>query len=279
MDEINSPTPAAPAAPAAPAVPVAPAAPVAPAVSAEPAAPAPAPETRTVPLPVIEKMRSELQSTKAEREQMSQQLQLMREQMALYRANAPQAPAPQQHAPAPAAAAIADLLEGVPDSNLLEAGHVRKALKLQQQQFVGMIQDAVKSLQPQLAEIKLTQQVPQYQQLLKEQLPAIMQENPMFVEIIKSLPPEKQLPAAVQFAKMRADRMAAPPAVPQPAQAATGNIVDEINRIIENQAKPGNPGTGQATPAAAISLAARYASMPREEFLAEVERVKRGGAV
>jgi len=277
MDEINSPTPAAPAAPAAPAVPVAPAAPAAPAASAEPAAPAPAPETRTVPLPVIEKMRSELQSTKAEREQMSQQLQLMRDQMALYRANAPQAPAPQPQAPAPTAAAIADLLEGVPDSNLLEAGHVRKALKLQQQQMMGMIQDAVKSLQPQLAEIKLTQHVPHYQQLLKEQLPAIMQENPMFAEIIRSLPQEKQLPAAVQFAKMRAERMAAPAAPAAPA--ATGNIMDEINRIIENQAKPGNPGTGQSVPGAAVSLAARYASMSAEDFRAEVERVKRGGAV
>ena len=270
MEEINS----APSAPA-PAAPVAPApatpAPAAPAAPTE--APAPAPvETRMVPVPVMEKLRSELQASKSQLSEYQQQMQLANERLALYRANmpAPQAPAP---APMPQAqaAAVADLLDGMKDDQLLEAGQVRKALSAlsqqQEQKFQSLAQQLMGQLQPKLTALELAQENPQFKQIMKEQLPALIQEQPWVADILRSLPREKQLATAAQFAMLRArQQAAAPPAAPPQAPAAPVNLMDELNRIIENQAKPGNPGAAGGIPAMSLSSADRIARMSSAEF-------------
>jgi hypothetical protein len=274
-------TPQAPPAAVAPAadVPAQPQAQTSP--PAAPAAQQPPAESRTVPLEVIEKMRSELQAAKAKAEQAERQAQLYNEQISLYRANAPQQPQHQPQAPQQAAAELVDLLDGVKDDTLLEAAHVRQALKkydAQQQQYVRtQIQNALGGLMPKLTEIELTNRVPNYQQLIKDHLPTLISENPMVMDTIKSS--SNPLVTAVQFAKTRADMLAKQQAAAPAAQTtAPTSVMDEISRIIENQGKPGNPGTGVGTPAAAVSLAQRIGSMSSEEFAEMKEKVKRGEA-
>jgi len=275
-DPIVTPAPSAPApAPAAPApAPATPApAPAAPAAADPISTPAPAPiETRAVPLPVMEKLRSELQAAKQSAAEAQRQAQLYNEQIALYRANMP---APQQQAPAPMpqaqAAAVADLLDGMKDDQLLEAGQVRKALaalsQQQEQKIQSLVQQALGQLQPKLTALELAQENPQFKQIMKEQLPALIQEQPWVAELIKSLPREKQLATAAQFAMLRArSQAAAQPAAPMPAAAPPANLMDELNRIIENQAKPGNPGAAGGIPATSLSMADRIAKMTSAEF-------------
>jgi len=234
-----------------------------------------------VPVPVMEKLRSELQASKSQLSEYQQQMQLANERLALYRANMP---APQQPtlAPPQVQAAVADLLNGAPDDRLIEAGEVRKALSAlsqqQEQKVQALVQQALGQLQPKLMALELAQENPQFKQIMKEQLPALIQEQPWVAELIKSLPREKQLATAAQFAMLRARQQAAalPAAPPQVPAAAPANLMDELNRIIENQAKPGNPGAAGGTPATALSWAAKIPQMSSAEFADFKARVNRG---
>jgi len=242
-----------------------------------------------VPLPVMEKLRSEMQMTKQQLSEYQQKMQLANEQLALYRANMP---APQQPAPAPMpqaqAAAVADLLDGMKDDQLLEAGQVRKALaalsQQQEQKIQSLVQQAMGQLQPKLTALELAQENPQFKQIMKEQLPALIQEQPWVADLIKSLPREKQLATAAQFAMLRARSQAtqqpasAPVAPPQVPAATPANLMDELNRIIENQAKPGNPGAAGGIPATSLSVADRIAKMTSAEFAEYKARVMSGKA-
>ena len=284
-----------------PAVPVSvtPTAPVAPAQEpapiAEPAADPVAPqasEVRQVPLSALEKVRDEVQAAKSASQQLEQQNRFLTEQLALYRANAPQSMqqgagfTPQQSATpsyvmpqsAPQATPLAAFLEGVADDGLVEAGQVRAALEKYngyvQQQVAQAIEGVKTTLVPELTQLRLAQEIPNYKQLIEEHLPPMISADPGLAQTIKQSP--NPLMTAVKFAKMRADLMLSAQAPANPNPASPVNVLDEINRIIANQAKPGNPGLSGGAINPSVSAASAIATMPEKDFKAMVEEVKRG---
>lgn len=291
MEAITQPVqaPASTPAPAAqPAVqPAAPASPAQPDPAVQPAAPtqpAPPAEVRSVPLTALEKMREEMQTIKASNQQLEQTRQMLTEQLALYRANAPQPVQPQaqpqffqpQPQAQPQNTPLSTLLEGVADDGLVEAGQVRNALKQYdgyvQQQVARAVNEVKTALMPEVTQLRLAQEVPDYKQLIETHLPPMINNDPGLVQTIKQSP--NPLMTAVKFAKMRADMLASAQAPSQPTTPVM-SVMDEINAIIANQAKPGNPGLSQGA-INPISAASAMASMSEKDFKAMVEEVKRG---
>lgn len=205
---------------------------------------------RMVPLEVVQSMRDELKEAKerARRaEYFAQQGQQQQQQQ------------PQKST---------DPLDEMEDDDFLTAGQARKIIQRQQQQSEQV-----------LREMQLRQQTPDYDDVIKNDLPKLVEQKPHLRDAILS----SQDPYSLAYELGRAYRDAQGAAQQQQPQEATtteGTNVEqgsELDQALQKQQQtPGSPSQAAGAQRGTVSQESRYDTMSPEEFEEEIRKVRRG---
>lgn len=235
----------------------------------------------TVPLNVVEKIRSELQESKASNQSLQNQLnqfQMLR-QMGGFNVGTTTQQMPTQTQPAgdgqQQAVNTDELFSGLEDTTLIDAGTMKKIV----QNIQSGNPDINKTLEPinaTLARIQVQIQDPNYETTIKTYLPEIIATQPFLGEVIRRSP--NPLLAALSVARTSPKFVQA-----QQQQPVNGggqeqqptDVLSDLQKIIENSAMPGSPA--QMGSGGAVSGNDRFKQMTDAEFDAEIQRVKNGG--
>lgn len=187
-------------------------------------------EEQNVPL-------SALQSERAQRQQLQDELKMIKDHIALLQSN-------QQSTPKEVPK---DELDGLDDGDVLTVGEAKKFLSKMNKQYEISIE-----------ELKMTQKYPDYQEVITKYLPDVLKQNP---GLKNSLQKTQDYELAYYLAK-NSDNY-------RGEKKKSQKSVD-AQRIVENSQKAGSLSSmGQTSP---ISEAKRYKDMPDKEFKALVNR-------
>ena len=228
----------------------APAAGDAPVVAKAPETP-PDPTFTSEGLKVVTTIRDELNTSKAD-------LKTAQDQLTLYQAQLG------NQQPAAAPAVPPDPFDGMKDEDILTVADAKK-LKVSQ----GVADPQVAGLQNTVAKLQVQVQDPDYETTIRTYLPAAMRLNPAIAQSIQMSP--NQLLAALNFAKLTPEYLAAQNKGAAPAQDDVSAMLD---RIIENAGKPGSPAS--AGGAGTVSGGDRFKDMKQDDFDAHLEKVLAG---
>jgi len=221
----------------------------APAAGGQSEAPSEAPATNvTVPLHVVQTVRQELASEKAARADVEQRLQLFMMQG--------QQQPPQQQAPPPE-----DPLAGMQDDELINVKDLRKLVS-------NMRPGITPEIQTTIAKLEAKVQDPNYEATIRTYLPDMITAQPTLRDMIARAP--NPLHAALTVAKMSPKYQEAQK---QP-NAPRADILNDLQRIIENATKPMSPGSMGG--GGAVAGHDRFRTMSDQDFEAEVQRVLSG---
>lgn len=180
-------------------------------------------EERNVPLDA-------LQAERAERQRLQDELKMMKDNMQLFMAQQQQQPKQKQ-----------DEFNGLADDDVLTVGEFKKALSAKEQQYNMSLQ-----------ELRMTQQHPDYQEVVTKYLPEVINQNP---SLAKSLQETQDYELAYYLAKNSEGYKS------QHKQAKRNA---DAERIVKNANMAGSlSSAGQTSP---ISEAKRYKSMSDSEF-------------
>ena len=231
-------------------------------------------ETRQVPLSALMGVREELKSYKEKAQTLEQEMNQLRMAQRFAQPQPGQTPqdAATQHRQE------ADLLESLSDlsdDDLVDKKAIARVVKgLQERLSRPQTNDEVRALKVELAKVQLSAKDPEYENTIKTYLPEMALQNPAIEQTLRALPNEQKLMAAYSFAimnpKYQQAKQGGQEQNPQP------NLLEQLDRILENQGKPKNPAMSGGS-SAIIEGADRIANMSSEEFRAFKERVKSGG--
>lgn len=177
-----------------------------------------------------------LQSERAQRQQMQDELKMMKEHLALLQARAPaQAEQPK------------DEIDNLSDDDVLTVGEAKKFLSKMNKQYQGSIE-----------ELKMTQKYPDYQEVVTNYLPDVIKQNPRVAQTLQATQDyELAYLLATSSDKYKTER-----------KRAKKNA--DAERIVQNASQPGSlSSVGQSSP---INKAKRYKDMSDEDFRKEVTR-------
>lgn len=178
---------------------------------------------------------SALQSERAQRQQMQDELKMMKEHLTLLQTNQAQPRVEKQK----------DELDELDDGDVLTVGEAKK--------FLGRMQ---RNHQSSIEELKMTQKHSDYQEVITKYLPEVLKENP---GLRNTLQQTQDYELAYHLAK-NSD-------VYRKENKKTKQSV-EAQRIVENSQKVGSLSSmGSTSP---ISQARRYRDMPLDDFRALV---------
>lgn len=187
-------------------------------------------EEQNVPL-------SALQSERAQRQQLQDELKMIKEHISLLQSN-------QQATPKEVPK---DELDGLDDGDVLTVGEAKKFLSKMNKQY-----------QMSIEELKMTQKYPDYQEVITKYLPDVLKQNP---GLKSSLQKSQDYELAYYLAK-NSD-------IYRGEKRKSNKSVD-AQRIVENSQKAGSLSSmGQTSP---ISQAKRYKDMPDKDFKALVNK-------
>lgn len=227
-------------------------------------------ETRQVPLSALMGVRDELKTYKEKSQSLESQIQQLRMQQQFYQQPAqPQVPEKQQNED------LLNALEDLSDDDLIDKKTVARVVKGLQDR-ISQPQDnrEIEGLKFELAKVQLASKDKNYEATIKEYLPEIATQNPAIEQTLRAMPTRsQQLMAAYSFAIMNPRYRQA---TGQETQNPQPSLLEQLDRILENQGKPKNPAlaTGGGS---MIDGADRIATMSDAEFRAFKERVKAGG--
>ena len=185
----------------------------------------------TVPVSVVQALRKELQEAKAARDQAHDHAMLYRTALETKEYAA-------KHGEAPQTETDED------DDEPMTKGEFKRKLSAEKNAFTAAI-----------ANIHAALEKNDFQTVIKEKLPKVLQSNPEMLDILKSLPPHLQSRVAYYFGKTHAEENKEEP-------KTTGNA-----------AKPKPISPSAIGGSAAISAASKYASMSDEDLEKELARV------
>ena len=176
-----------------------------------------------------------LQSERAQRQQIQDELKMMKKHLALIQARAA---APQQPK---------DELDNLSDDDVLTVGEAKKFLNRMNKQYQGSIE-----------ELKMTQKYPDYQEVVTKYLPDVIKQNPRVAQTLQATQDyELAYLLATSSDKYKAER-----------KRAKKN--SDAERIVQNASQAGSlSSVGQTSP---INKAKRYKDMSDEDFRREVHR-------
>ena len=176
-----------------------------------------------------------LQSERAERQKLQEELQVMKDHLALMQSQSRQQEKPK------------DEFEGLQDDDVLTVKDLKKALREKEQQ-----------IQMSLREMQMTQKYPDYQQVVTKYLPEVLKNNPSLRE---SLMKSQDYELAYYLAKNSDSYKSANKIAKKNADA---------ERIVQNSNRAGSlSSVGQTSP---INAAKRYKDMSDKEFMATVNK-------
>lgn len=180
---------------------------------------------------------SALQSERDQRQGMQEELRMMKDHLALVESNQNRPPTPP----------VKDEFEGIEDDDILTFGDAKKLLGKVQKNYQGSVE-----------ELKMTQKHPDYQEVIQNYLPDVLNENP---SLRRSLEQTQDYELAYHLAK-NSDSY-------KDKNKKTKKSLD-AKRIIENSAEAGSLSSlGSTSP---ISHAKRYKDMGDEDFRKLVNR-------
>lgn len=214
-------------------------------------------QTQTVPLQVVQSLREELKETKERARRAEYQAQIQSQQ------DSQQAQQAQQKADDP----LADL----EDDDFLTAGQARKIIQRTQQQN-----------QQVMREIQIRQQLPDYDEVIQNDLPEIIQQKPHLRDAILSSGDPYSLAYELGKAHRQTKQGQQQPAQ-QEGQNASGEGEGQVEQgseldqaLQQQQQRPGSASQAAAASRGSVSQAARYDTMSPEEFEEEIRRARRG---
>lgn len=176
-----------------------------------------------------------LQSERAERQKLQEELQVMKDHLALMQSQSRQQEKPK------------DEFEGLQDDDVLTVKDLKKALREKEQQ-----------IQMSLREMQMTQKYPDYQQVVTKYLPEVLKNNPSLRD---SLMKSQDYELAYYLAKNSDSYKSATKSAKKNADA---------ERIVQNSNRAGSlSSVGQTSP---INAAKRYKDMSDKEFMATVNK-------
>jgi len=179
---------------------------------------------------------SALQSERAQRQQVQDELKMMREHLALIQAN--QSSQSQQPK---------DDIDNLSDDDVLTVGEAKKFLNKMNRQYQGSLE-----------ELRMTQKHPDYQEVVTKYLPDVIKQNPRLAQTLQM---SQDYELAYQLAKTSEKYQSDHRKAKKSADA---------ERILQNSQQPGAlSSVGQASP---INTAKRYKDMSDEDFQREVAR-------
>lgn len=231
-----------------------------------------------VPLHVVEAIRNELSDSKKTAGELRGQLEQIK---ALQQMGGFNAPSQQVQPTAPAQSAqpeFKDPFEGVSDGELVTVADVRKMVKtLQAAPQTDGTKQTIANLTQALNKIQLQVQDPQYETTIRTYLPEMITANPGLRELIQRTP--NPVMAALAIAKLSPKYQAtlnksAEPTSQNPTQPP--DILSDLQRIIENAARPGTPASAGGM--GAVTGFDRFKTMNDKDLDAEVNRVLSGQA-
>lgn len=208
-------------------------------------------DQRMVPLEVVQSMRDELKDAKE------------RARRAEYFAQQGQQQQQQQQSQK-----STDPLDEMEEDDFLTAGQARKIIQRQQQQSEQV-----------LREMQLRQQTPDYDDVIKNDLPKLVEQKPHLRDAILS----SQDPYSLAYELGRSYRDTQGAAQQQQSQEgspAEGTNVEqgsELNQALQKQQQtPGSPSQAARAQRGTVSQESRYDTMSPEEFEEEIRKVRRG---
>lgn len=178
-----------------------------------------------------------LQSERAQRQQMQDELKVMKDHLALIQAQQSQAQAVQPK----------EEIDNLADDDVLTVGEAKKFLGRMNQQYQGSIE-----------ELKMTQKHSDYQEVIANYLPEVIKQNPSIAQTLqKSQDYALAYHLATNTEKYRADHK------------RTKKNAD-AERLVQNAQQPGSlSSVGQVSP---INQAKRYRDMSDGDFKKEMNR-------
>lgn len=214
-------------------------------------------QEQTVPVSAIQAIRQENQQLKN---------QLAYQQMVAMQGNQqPQAPQQNQQ-PVQQQQTSKDPFEGFDDDDVVTVADVKKALAVQQQPAQVPPQQSQQGFQqgqPDMRELQMQVSYPDYNELITNELPTILQQNPYLGNVIQGS--ENPYLTAYTLAKSMSSSQGG-------NQQQQGQ---QAQQIVNNLQKPGTAG-GASAGGGGISHADYYAQLSDEDFEKEVARAKRG---
>jgi len=188
-----------------------------------------APEEQHVPL-------AALQSERAQRQQIQDELKMMKEHLALIQARQSTQSQPTK-----------DEFDGLSDDDVLTVGEAKKFLDKMNKQYQGSLE-----------ELKTTQRHPDYQEIVTNYLPDVIKQNPKLANTLQMTQDyELAYYLAKNSDKYKADH-----------KRAKKN--SDAERMVQNASQPGSlSSVSQTSP---INQAKRYKDMSDEEFRNEVTK-------
>jgi hypothetical protein len=212
-----------------------------------------------VPLHVVEAVRNELSTFKGKNSELEEKL--MQFQMM---------PPPAAQPAAAAPAAPTDPLDGMDDDELVNVKDIRKII-----QTVKQDNSSVAPLKADFAKLQLHVMDPNYETTIRNYLPEMVTVNPMLKGMIMRA--ENPLAAALAVARMSPKFIQAMEAAKAGGTAPSPpkDILSDLQRIIENAAKPGAPGA-MGGGGGAVAGNDRFRTMNDADFDNEVQRVLSG---
>jgi hypothetical protein len=178
---------------------------------------------------------SALQAERAHRQQIEETLQFYKENYELAKANIQQKPAQQQEE------------QGFSDNDVLTYGEAKKAFS-----------QTEKQLQLSIAELRMSQKYPDYEEVIKNHLPEVIKTNP---KLQKTLFETQDYELAYYLAKTSDGYR---------NETKKKSIHADAERIVQNSQKAGSlSSTGSSS---TISQAKRYKEMSDSDFMKEVNK-------
>lgn len=227
----------------------------------------------TVPLHVVEAVRNELKDTKTQAQTLREQMQQI-QALQQFGGGMPQ----QQQAQSPTQSqTVEDPLSGMEDDDLLSVNDMRKIITQ-----IKTTSTPDPNLTNTIAKMQVQMQDPNYETTIRTYLPEMVASQPILREMITRAP--NPLAAALSVAKMspryiqgNQQQQLQQQGGQQQQGQNTGprDVLSDLQRIIENATKPGNPGAVGG--GGAVSGFDRFRNMPDADFDAEVNRVLNGG--
>ncbi len=181
---------------------------------------------------------SALQSERAQRQQVQDELKVMKDHLALIQAQQSQIQAQQQPK---------EEIDNLSDDDVLTVGEAKKFLGRMNQQYQGSIE-----------ELKMAQKYPNYQEVVTNYLPEVIKQNPTIANTLqKTQDYELAYYLATHSEKYKTDHKRAKKSA-------------DAERILQNSQQPGSlSSVGQISP---VNQAKRYKDMSDTDFKQEVNR-------
>lgn len=181
---------------------------------------------------------SALQSERAQRQQVQDELKMMKDHLALIQAqqqSQPQAQQPKEE------------IDNLADDDVLTVGEAKKILTRMNQQYQGSIE-----------ELRMAQKYPNYREVVTNYLPEVIKQNPSIAQTLQgSQDYELAYYLATHTEKYKADHKRAKKHA-------------DAERIVQNSSQPGSlSSVGQISP---VNQAKKYKDMSDKDFRKEVHR-------